>query len=91
MSGPLDYKAEINKRMEDWDAKLEDLRSQARNASSDEEKARLLREAEEITVKIQALEKKLEEAESVQTNEWDNFKDAVQKSVNDIESSISGS
>jgi len=82
-----DYKAEIRKTLEEWDAKIHDLRTRAEHAGR-EKQAELMREIEGVIVKKQAIEQKLEQLEQGAVDDWGRFVDGLSHAAKDLQSSL---
>ena len=84
---PNDYKAEMRKTLEEWDAKIRDLRNRAENLASDK-REEMMREIEAIVEKKQAIEERIEKAEQAGVDSWEELRDGLEHAAKDLQSSL---
>jgi predicted nuclease with TOPRIM domain len=84
---PKDYKAEMRKTLEEWDAKIHDLRTRAEKLPS-EKREEMMREIEAIVEKKQAIEERMEKAEQSGIDNWEELRDGLQHAAKDLQSSL---
>ena len=84
---PKDYKAEMRMTLEEWDAKIRDLRTRAENLPP-EKREEMMREIEAIVEKKQAIENRIEKADQAGIDNFEEIEEGLEHAAKDLQSSL---